>query len=74
MLKDFYYSEKYKQSYQRNKQNDNENVFIREVLIDNKHIRFSEQVNVREKSSILWDDVIYVGSADNSNCKYTRIK
>jgi len=74
MLKDFYYSEKYEQSYQRNKQNNNENIFIREIFINGKHKRFSEQVDIGKESSILWDDVIYVGSADDSNCKYTRIK
>ena len=74
MLKDFYYSETYEKAKENriNKSIEEEITLIKEVLINGKFEKFSFQVNAGTLHNLLWEDTIYIGTEDNSNCKYTR--
>lgn len=70
MLKDFYYSKKYEEIYMNNPGDK----FIREVNINNDYKIFSICVEHGKPSGIKWDDVVFIGTANDNNCKYTKIK
>jgi len=74
MLKDFYYSETYEQSQENriSRSFEKETLITKEVLINGKFEKFSFQVNAGTKHNVIWEDTIYIGTEDNSNCRYGK--
>jgi len=74
MLKDFYYSETYEKAREDriSRSFEKETPITKEVLINGKFEKFSFQVDAGTVHNLLWEDTIYIGTEDNSNCKYYR--
>ena len=69
MLKDFYFSA----TYDRLERNDFKNQYIlKEVLINGKYEKYSFCVNTDNKFDAIWNDTIYVGTADDNCCVRNR--